>query len=75
VIEIAILTGIPGVGKQRYLKNKSLSRDRGYRIEIVNFGDYMLKEAISRGLVKDRDEIENNPLERNKSFSHLHLRV
>ncbi|MCD6340631.1 MAG: adenylate kinase, partial [Desulfurococcales archaeon] len=29
----------------------------GYYVEVVNFGDYMLKYVVSRGLAKNRDEI------------------
>ncbi|MGC8645155.1 MAG: adenylate kinase [Thermoplasmata archaeon] len=54
-----VIGGIPGVGKTTVL---------GHLIEVglnvENFGDVMLGEAITRGFVKDRDQMRKMPLER-----------
>lgn len=57
-----IVTGVPGVGKTTVL-NILLSEavKQGVRMELANFGDYMLKEAVKRGLVKSRDELRRLP--------------
>lgn len=51
---IAVVTGMPGVGKTTVL-NKALEKLDGY--EVVNFGDEMLRIAIEKNFVKNRDEI------------------
>lgn len=57
-----IVTGIPGVGKTTVLGillNEASAI--GLRVEVVNFGDYMLKEAIRIGLAQDRDQLRKLP--------------
>lgn len=63
VTKIAIVVGIPGVGKTTVLKNlvEKASKE-GIKIKVVNFGDYMFKEALEKGLIKHRDELRKLPL-------------
>jgi len=57
-----IVTGIPGVGKTTVLGILAAkATSMGMRVEIANFGDYMLKEAIAAGLVSNRDELRKLP--------------
>jgi len=61
--KIIVIAGLPGVGKSTVLgiARKKLEGE-GIAVEVVNFGDYMLKYLLDKGLVKDRDEIRNLPL-------------
>ena len=61
--KIIVIAGLPGVGKSTVLgiARKKLEKE-GIEVEVVNFGDYMLKYLLEKGLVKDRDEIRNLPL-------------
>ncbi len=60
-----IVTGVPGVGKTTVLNHlKTMAEREGLHILILNFGDFMLEEAVRRGLVKHRDEIRYLPLRR-----------
>ncbi len=62
-IKLAIIVGLPGVGKSTVLNlAKDILISKGYHVEVVNFGDYMFKYVVSQGLVKSRDEIRNLPL-------------
>ncbi len=61
--KVIVMAGLPGVGKSTVL---SIARRKfselGIEMEVVNFGDYMLKYLRDKGLVKDRDEIRRLPL-------------
>ncbi|ABM81154.1 adenylate kinase [Hyperthermus butylicus] len=60
-----IVTGVPGVGKTTVLGRVAEKlRSKGVRFEIVNFGDYMFREASAAGLVRHRDEMRHLPLRR-----------
>ncbi|MEM3229308.1 MAG: adenylate kinase [Fervidicoccaceae archaeon] len=57
-VKTIIVTGVPGVGKTTVINElSSLLKQRGTEFLIANFGDYMLKRAISDGLVLSRDQI------------------
>ncbi len=57
-----IVTGVPGVGKTTVLnKLKEEASRRGIKILILNFGDYMLKTAVEKGLVENRDQLRRLP--------------
>ena len=62
-IKLAIIVGLPGVGKSTVLNlAKDILINKGYHVEVVNFGDYMFKYVVSQGLAKSRDEIRKLPL-------------
>ena len=62
-VKIAVVVGLPGVGKSTVLNlAKEALIKRGYYVEVVNFGDYMLKYVVSLGLARNRDEIRKLPL-------------
>ena len=65
---IAVVTGMPGVGKTTVL-NKALEKLNTY--EIVNFGDEMLKVAIKKNLVRNRDEIRKLDTELQREIQKL----
>ncbi len=60
---IAIVVGVPGVGKTTVI-SKAVERlgDLGYSAEIINYGDIMLKKALELGLVENRDEMRKLPV-------------
>ena len=63
IVKLAVIVGLPGVGKSTVLNlAKRILTSKGYHIEIVNFGDYMLSYVASQGLAKNRDEIRRLPL-------------
>ncbi len=60
---IAIIVGVPGVGKTTVLNETAkILRSRGYSVEIVNYGDIMLKKALDLKLVDNRDEMRKLPV-------------
>lgn len=52
--EVYLVAGLSGVGKSSVV-NYALERIEG--IKRVNFGDAIMKEALDRGLVENRDEL------------------
>ncbi|MEM4035352.1 MAG: adenylate kinase [Fervidicoccaceae archaeon] len=57
-----VVTGVPGVGKTTVLSElKRLAQESGVDLVVANFGDYMLKVAVARGLVESRDEMRRLP--------------
>ena len=55
---VAIALGVPGVGKTTVLRKLvEIAEKDNIRVKIVNLGDYMLKEALRRGYVDQRDKI------------------
>ncbi|MCL5874004.1 MAG: adenylate kinase [Candidatus Thermoplasmatota archaeon] len=61
-----VIGGIPGVGKTTVLDEIV---KEGFRVE--NYGDAMLKEAISMDYAKNRDELRKLPVERQKEIQML----
>ncbi|MGC9209657.1 MAG: adenylate kinase [Acidilobus sp.] len=56
--KVVIVTGVPGVGKTTVLSIlEKKARERGLKLKVLNFGDFMLSKAVEDGLVKSRDEI------------------
>jgi len=61
---LAIVVGIPGVGKTTVLDNLiALCKEKGTKAQVLTMGTMMLDEALARGLVKNRDELRNLTLE------------
>ncbi|HIE37014.1 TPA: adenylate kinase [Candidatus Geothermarchaeota archaeon] len=60
---IAIVVGVPGVGKTTII-SKAIEklRNLGYQAEIINYGDVMLMKAVELGYVKNRDEMRKLPI-------------
>jgi len=61
---VAVLTGVPGVGKTTVLNkaNEALA-ERGAEYEVVSFGTVMLEVARDEGLADERDEMRKLPSE------------
>ncbi|MGC9072338.1 MAG: adenylate kinase [Acidilobus sp.] len=58
--KVVIVTGVPGVGKTTVLSVlEKKAKERGLKIKVLNFGDFMLNRAVVDGLVKSRDEIRH----------------
>ncbi len=63
--KVVVVTGVPGVGKTTVIRHfVKLAEDRGLKVEVANFGTYMLDTAVKLGLVEDRDQIRRLPLRR-----------
>ncbi|OYT48722.1 MAG: adenylate kinase [Desulfurococcales archaeon ex4484_42] len=62
-LKLIVMVGLPGVGKSTVINLvvKKL-KEKGYNVEVINFGDFMLKFMVSKGYVKSRDEIRKLPL-------------
>lgn len=60
---VAIIVGVPGVGKSTVvdLSVKILS-SKGLKTIVLNYGDYMFKRLSLIGAVKNRDEIRSLPI-------------
>ncbi len=55
---VALALGVPGVGKTTVLRKLvELAEREGIKVRVVNLGDYMLKEALRRGYVDQRDKL------------------
>lgn len=61
-----IIGGISGVGKTTVMDE--LVKE-GFRVE--NYGDAMLKEAISKGYARNRDELRKLPIDKQKEIQKL----
>jgi len=60
---VVVIVGLPGVGKSTVLNlAKDLLMREGYNVELVNFGDYMLRYVTTLGLAKNRDDLRKLPL-------------
>ncbi len=67
-----IVTGVPGVGKTTVLKElEEIAKKEGKNFLVVNFGDYMFKEAVKQKLVNHRDEMRHLPLRTQLSLQKL----
>jgi adenylate kinase len=61
--KLVIVTGVPGVGKTTVLTSTiDICKERGIKVEHINYGDVMLETAMSKKLVKDRDEMRRLPI-------------
>ncbi len=63
---VVIAVGVPGVGKTSVI-NAAIEKapSRGLHVEVVNFGDIMVKTAAKLGLIEseaDRDKMRKLPL-------------
>ncbi|PTD94296.1 adenylate kinase [archaeon SCG-AAA382B04] len=54
-MKVAVLTGVPGVGKTTVTEKALENIQKDYKI--VNYGDKMLEVAKKRDLVEDRDQM------------------
>jgi adenylate kinase len=55
---VAIITGIPGVGKTTVLQLvEKKAKEEEMNIFVANYGTYMTETAIKEGIAKDRDEL------------------
>ncbi len=55
---VAIVTGIPGVGKTTVLQMvEEEAKRKGMNLFIANYGTYMTRTAVEEGIAQDRDEL------------------
>ena len=71
-----IVTGVPGVGKTTVLGEVDIILGKeGVPHMIVNFGDYMFREASRAGWVRHRDEMRHLPLRRQLQLQEMAARA
>ncbi|MEM3506109.1 MAG: adenylate kinase [Candidatus Bathyarchaeia archaeon] len=64
---IVLVTGIPGVGKTTVLNEfKELSKEKGIKLKVINFGSVMMEILKERGKLIDRDYIRKTNIELQK---------
>ncbi len=70
--KVVVVTGVPGVGKTTVLEHLAkIASERGLKLKIVNFGDYMLETALKEGLVGSRDELRKLSLRKQLELQAL----
>ncbi|WP_440949106.1 adenylate kinase [Methanosphaerula subterraneus] len=67
-----IITGVPGVGKTTVI-NESILRlkEEGVDFQSISFGSFMFEMAVSKGLVKDRDDMRKLSRDEQKHLQQL----
>ncbi len=68
---VAIVTGIPGVGKTTVLNKAADIARQDYTVEIVNYGSVMLETAVSSGFVESRDQMRQLPPEKQRKIQKI----
>lgn len=64
-----MVIGTPGVGKTTVLNHfLQLCKKRGTKAEVLTIGTLMFEEAVSRGLVKHRDELRKLTMRRQREL-------
>jgi len=70
--KVVVVTGVPGVGKTTVLEHLArMAQQRGLKLKVVNFGDYMMETALKEGIVRSRDELRRLPLRRQLALQTL----
>ncbi len=72
MLRTVIATGVPGVGKTTVTtKAVELLKEKGYKVKVANFGDYMFKVAKEKGWVEHRDEMRKLNLSQQRELQAL----
>jgi adenylate kinase len=68
-MKMGIVTGIPGVGKTTVLSTVAeILQEKKVPFKVMNFGDYMLRTAVEKKYVNNRDEIRKLSLEKQREL-------
>ncbi|HYA21683.1 MAG TPA: adenylate kinase [Thermoproteota archaeon] len=66
---LAIVVGIPGVGKTTVMANfVEMCQQKGIKASVLTMGTLMLEEAIARGLAQDRDGLRKLTLKQQREL-------
>lgn len=72
MLKVVIATGVPGVGKTTVTsKAVEILKEKGIKVKVSNFGDYMFKVAKERGWVEHRDEMRKLNLSQQRELQAL----
>ena len=72
MMRVVIATGVPGVGKTTVTsKAVEMLKEKGFKVKVANFGDYMFKVASERGWVQHRDEMRKLNLSQQRELQAL----
>jgi len=67
--KLAIVVGIPGVGKTTVMANfVEMCQQKGIKASVLTMGTLMLEEAIARGLAQDRDGLRKLTLKQQREL-------
>lgn len=70
--KVVVVVGVAGVGKSTVLSHaRKFLESEGYVVETLNYGDFMLKFVIEKGMVVNRDELRRLPLSEQRRVQHL----
>ncbi len=70
--KVVIVTGVPGVGKTTVINHlKKIAEEKQVKVEVVNFGSFMLNYAVKEGIIEDRDKIRTLPLRKQLELQEL----
>lgn len=71
-LRVVVVVGVAGVGKSTVLSHaRKILEDEGYVIETLNYGDFMLRYVVEKGVCKSRDEIRSLPLGEQRKIQSL----
>jgi len=66
---LAIVVGIPGVGKTTVMANfVEMCQRKGIKVNVLTMGTLMLEEAIAKGLAQDRDGLRKLTLKQQREL-------
>lgn len=70
-LKVIVVVGVAGVGKSTVLSHARKILEKEYVVEMLNYGDFMLKYVIEKGICRNRDEIRNLPLSEQRNIQSL----
>lgn len=71
-LRIVVVVGVAGVGKSTVLSHaRKILEEEGYVVETLNYGDFMLRYVVERGICRSRDEIRSLPLNEQRRVQSL----
>lgn len=71
-LRVVVVVGVAGVGKSTVLSHaRRVLEDEGYAVETLNYGDFMLKYVVEKGICRSRDEIRSLPLSEQRRVQSL----
>lgn len=66
---LAVVVGIPGVGKTTVMDNfVEMCQQKGIKARVLTMGTLMLEEAVARGLAQDRDGLRGLTLKQQREL-------
>lgn len=71
-LKVVVVVGVAGVGKSTVLSHaRRVLEEGGYVVETLNYGDFMLRYVVEKGICRSRDEIRGLPLSEQRRIQSL----